>query len=93
MDRDVPPASVRCIRCRREACRCERDALVADLLCLARILHLRREAERHSRAYVAWLDGGRAGPEPLVAREVRRVVRDLVSEADRLAAPGRARAL
>ncbi len=89
-----------CIRCRRDPCRCpsvpgsaaeppgkaEKPGLaeLADLADLARLARIRTEASALSPAYVVWLESGRAGPEPLVPTHVRKRIRELMEEAERL---------
>ncbi len=60
------------------------DTELAALADLARLARIRTEASSLSPAYVVWLESGCAGPEPLVPTHVRKRIRELMDEADRL---------
>ena len=48
------------------------------------LLQLRLGAQRLSPAYVAWLDSGKFGPEPLIPADVRRQIHALMVEMERM---------
>ena len=77
-----------CIRCRHAPCRCTAHGALdeenREIVRIFHLLQLRLGAQRLSPAYVAWLDSGKFGPEPLIPADVRRQIHALMVEMERM---------